>query len=241
MSVVFRPRLIPTLATAIIAPIFAVLGMWQTDRAAQKTAIQQLYESRLEAPPITIGAAIENAPLMQYRQVHARGVWDSEHEFYLDNRIHSGQAGLHVITPLRFAGARTAVLVNRGWIPAPADRSIEPRAQLAAGTAQISGVAVIPPPDPFVLKAAEPLTEDWEKVWQTLDLDRFESAVDYRLQGFVVRLDATHADGFGPAWSPPSDDWIYRHKAYAFQWYALCAALLVIYFAFTFRPRIARD
>ncbi len=240
MRIVFRPRLIPTLAVAIIAPIFAALGLWQTDRAAQKTAIQQLYQSRLEAPPITVGAAIENAPLMQYRQIHARGVWDSEHEFYLDNQIYQGRAGLHVITPLRFAGAHTALLVNRGWIPAAADRRIEPSARPARGETKISGIAFIPPPDPFVLKADKPLTEGWQKVWQTLDLERFESAADYRLQGFAVRLDPAHPDGFGPAWSPPSDDWIYRHKAYAFQWYALCAALLVIYFAFTFRPQNTR-
>ena len=237
MKIVFRPKLIPTVATIVIAPILAGLGLWQSDRAQQKLNILQLYESRLESPPITVGASLESAPLIEYRQVKASGQWDPDHEFYLDNRVLNGRAGFDVITPLKFKGARTAVLVNRGWIPASADRSISPHTKRLEGETLISGTAVIPPEDAFMLKPEPPLSDGWQTVWQTLDLARFESGVDYRIQGFVIRLHENHADGFERAWAPPQNEWIYRHKAYAFQWYALCAALLVIYFLFAFRPQ----
>ena len=238
----FRPKLIPTAGVLIIAPLFAALGLWQQDRAQQKLDIQQLYEARLELPQVSVGAALENPQLMQYRSVRAAGSWDGEHEFLVDNKILNGTPGFHVITPLVFRGSATGVLVNRGWIPGSPDRSNLPDIPDVHGSAAITGIAAIPPENPFVLKQELPLDEgSWELIWQTLNLKRFDEAVDYQIQGFVIRLNENHKDGFERQWQPPQDEWIYRHKAYAFQWFALCAGVLVIYLAFAFRPQKKPD
>ncbi len=238
MAVIFRPKLVPTLGIVVIAPILAALGLWQQDRAQQKLEIQQLHEMRLVQPQVSVGAALENPQLMQYRKVQASGRWDSEHEFFVDNQVLNGTPGFHVITPLVFRGSASAVLVNRGWIPGSPDRSILPSVPKIQGEAQITGIAAVPPENPFVLKQDPPLTEgNWQTIWQTLNLKRFDEAVDYQIQGFVIRLSETHQDGFERHWQPPQDEWIYRHKAYAFQWFALCAGALVIYLAFAFRPQ----
>ena len=102
--------------------------------------------------------------------------------------------------------------------------------------ADIVGVAVIPPEYTFTLKDDGPLDEISSPVWQVLDLQRFEDAAPYPVQKFVIQLDPSIPGGFERQWKPPSDEWIFRHKAYAFQWFALCAALLVIYFLLAFRP-----
>ena len=236
MKVTFRPRLIPTIATIAIAPILFALGLWQTDRAEQRTVTLDLYLSRINSPPIHIGTALEAPGEIEYRQVKTSGTWDQGREFFLDNQVLDGRAGFHVITPLILKGGSAGILVNRGWIVAAADRSILPQTEPITGGVELSGTAVIPPDDAFTLKDDEPLNEASSPVWQVLDLKRFSDASPYPVQQFVIRLDPSHPDGFERRWKPPSDEWIFRHKAYAFQWFALCAALLVIYFIFAFRP-----
>ena len=232
----FRPRLIPTVCTIVLVPILASLGFWQLDRAQQKTDQQNLYQSRYDAPAITIGVNRESPEELKFRQVQVTGRWDLSREFYLDNQVLDGQPGYHVITPLVLRGEQIAALVNRGWILASPDRSIAPKAKSPATMeTTVAGIAVVPSRDVFVLKADPVLGAKWQTVWQTLDLTRFADAAPYRIHGIVIRMNADHSDGFARRWKPLDNVWIYRHKAYAFQWFALAATLLVIYFVFAVR------
>ena len=238
MKLKYHFSIVPTFCVVTLFPILVGLGFWQLERAQTRKDILNLYQDRFHAPRVTIGSAIESPAELEYRQTEATGSWDPEHEFLLDNRVLNGQAGFHVITPLVFRGNQSAVLVNRGWIPGVADRSQLPQFERPHGETTITGTAIIPPVDVFVLKAAPPLIpNEWQMIWQVLDLERFEQAVPYRIQGVVIRLDPSHPDGFERGWPPPDDHWIKRHEAYAFQWFALAATLLVIYFAIVFRPR----
>lgn len=236
MKISFRPRLVPTLCTIALAPVLIGLGLWQTDRAEQKSVALDRYLARINAPPLTVGASVEANTEIEYRQVHASGTWDQSREFFLDNRVLNRRAGFHVITPLLFKGSATGVLINRGWIEAAADRTIMPVTDPVQGSVELTGVAVIPPEYTFTLKDDGPLNDFSSPIWQALDLKRFSDAAPYTIQQFVIQLDPTHPDGFERQWNPPNDEWISRHKAYAFQWFALCATLLVIYFLLAFRP-----
>ncbi len=238
MKLEFRFRLIPTLATAVLLPALLGLGFWQLDRAQQKTEIHSLYQSRIDSPPVSIGSAIESPHELEFRRLRATGTWDSNYEFLLDNRVRRGQPGFHVITPLIFRGRQSAVLVNRGWIPGALDRSQLPVVPPLNNESTVTGMAVIPPANAFVLKNPPPIQPgSWPRVWQTLDIERFASAVPYQVQGVVIQLDDEYQTGFERQWPPPDNSWIARHKAYAFQWFALGATLLVIYFLLIFRPR----
>ena len=130
------------------------------------------------------------------------------------------------------------MLVNRGWIPGSPDRSQLPKIEPLSGDTSLTGLAIIPPVNTFVLKQESPVqTGEWPLIWQTLDIKRFSDAVSYEIQGVVIQLDNDHPAGFERQWPPPDNVWITRHRAYAFQWFALSATLLVIYFLLTLRPR----
>ena len=238
MKLQFQFRIIPTLATVALFPSLIGLGFWQLDRAQQKTEISTLYQQRSDAPAVVIGSVVESPQELEFRRLKATGTWDAQHEFLLDNRVRRGQPGFHVITPLIFRGGQSAVLVNRGWIPGSPDRSQLPKIEPLSGDANLTGLAIIPPADTFVLKQEFPVqTGEWPLIWQTLDIKRFSDAVPYEIQGVVIQLDDDHPAGFERQWPPPDNVWIARHRAYAFQWFALSATLLVIYFLLTFRPR----
>ncbi len=238
MKLEFRFRFIPTLCTFALLPALMGLAFWQLDRAEEKTDIRDLHASRADSPPIFIGATIESPQELEYHRIRATGMWDARYEILLDNRVRNGRPGFHVITPLVFRGEQSAVLVNRGWIPGTADRSQLPIIDPLSGEATVSGMAIVPPEDPFVLKDPPPINPgEWPRIWQNLDIERFSNAAPYRLQEVVIMMDDEHSDGFERQWPPPDSSWIARHKAYAFQWFALSATLLVIYFLLAFRPR----
>ena len=237
MDLEFKFKLLPTIATLLILPILVGLGFWQLDRAQQKTEIRNLLLTRSVEPEVTIGATIESTSELEFRRVRVSGTWDQEREFLLDNQVLNSRVGFNVITPLIFSGNKSAVLVNRGWVPASPDRTQLPDTYVNNSETTISGMVTIPDSNPFVLEDPPPLDPDrWQRIWQTIDLTRFSEAVPYKIQGFVIELDPNSESGFERKPWEFEDDWIYRHKAYAFQWFALSTALVVIYFLVTVRP-----
>ena len=231
----FQPSLAPTVGFLVLLPVFIGLGLWQLDRAQEKSDLLTLYQERLSEPLVSVNANIEDPDWIEFRRIRISGAWQDRYQFFVDNRIFNGQPGFHVITPLQIGNSNSIVLVNRGWIPAEADRSILPSVEPVRGKATVTGIAVVPHEKPFVLKEDGPIGSTWESVWQTLNLDRFQSAVPFKDHKFVVRMDANQENGFERNWAELSDHWIHRHKAYAFQWFAFAATLLVIYLALTVR------
>lgn len=124
------------------------------------------------------------------------------------------------------------VLVNRGWLAAPADHQQQPVAEVPAGEIELSGIAVLPTQRFFNL-APQP-TSGWAPVWQNLDIERFRSAVPYPLQGLVIQLDPTAPGGYVRDWPRP-DERADRHRSYALQWFGFAIASLGIWAYFLIR------
>jgi surfeit locus 1 family protein len=57
----------------------------------------------------------------------------------------------------------------------------------------------------------------------------------------IVRLDPAQSDGFERAFTPRPDFGPGRHIAYAVQWFALGATMLVVYLILSFKPRKTDD
>ncbi|MEP7069938.1 MAG: SURF1 family protein, partial [Usitatibacter sp.] len=92
------------------------LARWQVHRGDEKQARQALLDERAAASPVTLAGPIDSAEPFLYRRVRAAGEWLPGGQIFIDNQILAGRAGYHVVTPLRLAGAKESVLVNRGWI-----------------------------------------------------------------------------------------------------------------------------
>jgi surfeit locus 1 family protein len=177
------------------------------------------------------GTAVDGETL-RYRRVILRGTFDASRQILLDNQLHEERAGYHVITPLQIAGSNMHVLVNRGWLPAPADHAIQPVAEVPAGEVELTGIAVLPPQRFFNL-APQP-TSGWAPVWQNLDLERFRQGAHYPLQPVVVQLAAESPHGYLRQWPRP-DERADRHRSYALQWFGFAIASLGIWGYFLIR------
>jgi surfeit locus 1 family protein len=231
----FRPRLVPTVSFLIVLPTLIGLGVWQLHRAAEKRQLQDLYDARTEGPPIAVGGRIQAAEALRYRRVKFRGTYEPKYTVLIDNRVHEGHAGYHVVTPVRIAGTETRILVNRGWVPVGGDRSRLPDTTPPTGMQTFVGVATVPLKHVFRLSAPPPLGNTWQPVWQHLQIDRYAKAVPFSIQPVVVLLDpASPAGGYVRHWNRLNAG-IAMHEGYAFQWFSMALALAALYLFVNFR------
>ncbi len=231
----FRPTVVPTLIVLIAFPVLVGLGFWQLDRAQQKRMIQAEYDARSQDAHVGIGAQLQEAEDLRFYRVVAEGSYDPDYQVFIDNRIQNGRAGYHVITPLRIGASDVRVLVNRGWVPIGESRQQLPAANAPKGVHRITGVAAVPREKVFMLAEPPALTDKWQAVWQHLDMKRYAQAVPFPVQPVVILLDPeSPAGGFIREWAR-LDAGIAIHQGYAFQWFLLAAAVLVLYVVLSLR------
>jgi surfeit locus 1 family protein len=231
----------------------ARLGLWQLDRAAQKTSLQQALERQRALPALEASAlpadlaAADVAPLV-HRAVLLAGTWRADASVYLDNRQMNGVPGFFVLTPLALDDGRV-VLVQRGWTPRdPADRTRIAAPPPPAGRVEIAGRIAA---EPSRLFEFAPAAEASGPIRQNLDLAAFARERSLKLLPLVVVQEEGTArpptlgqpvdDGLKRQWPVPASD-VHKHYGYAFQWFALSALVLGLYVWFQLlRPRLRRQ
>ena len=231
-SLSFRPQLWSSLLMLALVALFVSLGQWQWGKAERKAAAQALLDARAVESPLSLPTTqIGDPALFHYRRVAARGQYREAGQILLDNQMLEGQGnrvGYRVLTPFVVEGSVIEVLVDRGWIAAPADRSQLPQiGAVPPAPTYIVGTAVIPSTKHFAL-AADSAPPGANARWQFLDLGRYsrESRVD--LQPVLVRLDPDQPAGFLRSWPRP-DDRQERHRSYALQWFGFAASAIGIW------------
>ncbi|TFZ03690.1 SURF1 family protein [Ramlibacter humi] len=230
-----------TLAAVLgMAATFA-LGLWQLGRAHQKEALTAAVEARKHDAPLSQAEFLDaNRVSMLYRPVVLRGQWDAAHTVFLDNRQMDGRVGFYVVTPLKLAGSGRAVLVQRGWAP----RNFQHRDQLPpvetpAGEVEVAGRIAPPPAKLYQFGSA-----GTGPIRQNLDLAPFAAETRLPLLADVsVQQAGAAAGGLWRDWPESSGArGPETNYGYAFQWWALCALIAILYAWFQFiQPRRRRQ
>jgi surfeit locus 1 family protein len=213
----FTLRLWSTVAAAVVIAIMLQLGNWQLSRAQEKESRQERLDLLSQQLAIALPAAPVKLEDFQYRRVEARGVYVPAHTIYLDNKIYRGIPGYHIITPLRIGTSSMHVLVNRGWVAADLDRSKLPKVSAPEGPIVVSGVATT-------------------AIQKTLELSKelvsgqvcYRSSTGLLLQPVMILQQDDIGDGLVRQWARP-DSGSGKNLGYAFQWFAMALAVLVIY------------
>lgn len=219
--------------SGVVATI--MLGNWQSGRAHEKEAMQLRQENALSQRPVLFDVHTLTVTSMLYKRVEVRGRFLDQHTILLDNRLRNGVAGYEVLTPLSLDGQR-AVLINRGWVRASADRSDLPRTQAPAGDLSLTGLA-LPVSDRYMQLSGQTISGH---LWQNLDFPRYRQHTGLDLLPLVIQQQDPGVDGLDRHWPRP-DLRIDTHRAYALQWYTLAAAIAIIYVIHHVRSRRRRS
>ncbi len=225
----FRPGLWPTLATLVLLPLMVGLGVWQLQRADWKQGLVDANAERAGLPAVSLQALLPVTESAQYRPVTVTGRYDLAHQLLLDNRTWQGHPGYEVLTPLRLSAGGTAVLVNRGWVPADPDRGKLPALPGAAGEIPVRATVKLPPEKNFRLSDVEEAQAGWPRVVQQPELAQLEQLLGYPLLPVILLLDKDAEQGFLRDWKPVYGVTPDKHRAYAMQWLTLALVLGLIY------------
>jgi len=228
----FKPSLWPTLAAIAGVAATVALGNWQLGRGQDKAALAQRIAVANRDAQIELSQTEARAEDVAWHRVEARGRFDPKYAVLIDNRILHGVVGYQVVMPLRIAGGERHVLVNRGWVAATGSRDILPQIKTPPEEVLITGLATVP--SKRYLELSKQVAEG--KVWQNLTLERYRAAMPLALQPVVIQQESEIDDGLKREWSAP-DLGIDKHYGYAFQWFAMAAAIVIIYLVCNVRKR----
>jgi surfeit locus 1 family protein len=234
----FRAGTVPTVAAAALFAILLALGFWQLDRARQKAALHLAYLERAAAPTVDLAAADglrDDAAQMIWRRVRVQGGYEASPLYLLDNQVHAGRPGYLVYSSFVLDNGAARVLVSRGWIAAGGDRGRAPSVETPAGAIAIEGTAKPAPVTPVLRETPPEVLAPGVLRVQRIDLAAIAAANAWTLLPYEVRLDGAEP-GFVRDWPAPGSG-RERHLGYAFQWFAMAAALFVIYLAVNLRRR----
>src|SRR3990172_6707949 len=232
-----RRWLLPTLLVIVAAGVLARLGIWQFDGLEARRAFNARVLEQVTADPLQLDEDALSLDLyaMEYRQTDVTGEFMPEDEIVLRNQVWQGQAGMTLFTPLRIDGANSAILVERGWIPAEQADCQSRAAFHRPGTLTLTGVLRRAETDFEVYGRIHPdptLSADQQRLdtWNNLDLERIAAQMATPL--LPVYLEQAPDPGKdAPPYAALSEPDLSEgpHLGYAGQWFIFALVLLVGY------------
>lgn len=220
---------------AIVA--FAGLGRWQARRAVEKEAMLDAAAQVLsQRQAVDLAQAAHRNRAHEYDWAQGTGTFDARGPLWLDNQQRNGRAGVRVYRIFVPDRAGSLLLVDLGWLPLPANRSM-PAIALPRGRIEVRGLLAPPP------SAGLPLGSGIAKQGDGWVLTRVDAASIAQQTGLsvplaprVLRLDPALPLGYERDLQllantlPPE-----KHRGYSLQWFALAIAVLITALILTFR------
>jgi surfeit locus 1 family protein len=207
--------------------LFIILGRWQQHRAIEKELIVTQNQNRSKKKPEPLDLERMEYASLRYLPVTVFGKYDENHQFLLDNQIKNHKVGYNVLTPVIVRGSEKAVLVDRGWVVQGLTRQLHPDISIENIDMNAEGQVYVPFSKGFRLGGLDDGEFLWPRVIQFLDFDAMSERLGYNVLPVVIRLSPKADDGYLRRWNIVSMG-PKRHLGYAFQWYALAAAMLGI-------------
>lgn len=236
----FRPGLFTTLIAALVMTVLLNLGFWQIRRAHGAQELLQSFARGRRAAPRSIHSlgqiaarrkAHSGGPI--YVRVKLTGHYDARRQMLLDNQVNNHHLGYNVYTPFELR-AGGYVIVDRGWVPMYARRNLLPNIPVSPRPRTVTGM-LTRFPQPGLKVAPESSTHGWPRVVEYPDASQVGRILNARVAPLLLRLDPDQPDGYVRDWKPhimsPQ-----QHYGYAFQWFALGAALVVVWVWVNLKP-----
>ena len=208
------------------------LGIWQLDRLAQRRVFNHQVESMQAESMLDLNqAGADEIDTMEWRSVEVNGTYDFANQVALRNQYYLNQYGYHLMTPLRFKG--TAVLVDRGWIPADGNSTpADWRKYDEPGEVHIVGQIRLGQTKPAFGGVADALPANGAKldVWNNADIAHISKQMPYPILDIYVQPTVNQDDTEPPIpYQPELDLTEGPHAGYAGQWFIFASILFFGY------------
>lgn len=232
------PRWLGAAALTIVASVVMVLlGNWQLDRYRERTAINTRIDNAnaVAAVPLTEALAAPTAAgtpgpdpgeAVAWTKVTVSGRYDPANEIQARGRTVANEVGFEIITPLILDDG-TAVLIDRGWVPAPPGGALDSPEVPAAPTGRVTVVGQVH------LSESRPAPverRDGRLDTRRVSLPRLATELPFPVYGAYVLL-TEQTPAADPAFVtipiPHEDSW--QNGGYAVQWWIFAGMVYVLF------------
>lgn len=205
-----------TLLVLGIMGLFVRLGLWQLDRLEQRRAENGVLLAVLQSEPLDLTTAVfpPNPTSLKDRQAVATGTFDFDHQGIIKLQVWQGRPGAYLLAPLVLADGKTAVLVNRGWIP-EAETAVSTRRQYdQSGRQTIHGYIALT--ETTSRSSDQPPLE-----WFRVDITHIQQQLPYTLLPVYLIQTPQEGDNQAPPFRAEQviDLSEGPHLSYAIQWF----------------------
>ncbi|MEV0895739.1 SURF1 family protein [Actinoplanes sp. NPDC049802] len=232
------PRWLAAAALTVVASmVMVVLGNWQLHRYQERTAINERIDAANAVDPVALtsvlaaptaagtpGAAPGEA--LAWTKVTLSGRYDPANEIQARGRTVGSKVGFEILTPLVLEDG-TAVLVDRGWVPAPPGGALAAPEVPAAPTGQVTVVGQIH------LSESRPAPvdrRDGRLDTRRINVPRLATELPFPVYGAYVLL-TEQTPAADPAFVaipiPHEDSW--QNGGYAVQWWIFAGMVYVLF------------
>lgn len=221
----FSPPLWAVLAFVATFMLLLALGYWQIQRGEGKAAM--IAERAAAGKKLPVSLSAERDAAASGRRVVVSGEYLPDKQLLLDNQIWKGEPGYQVWTPLHTADG-DLVMVDRGWVALGKDRAHPPNPSAPTGPQKVVGILRQWPEPGIRLGTAACPQGAWPRTVVYPEFQQIACNYDEQVIDGLLLLDPQAAGGL-------PRDWKYhglsplRHYGYAVQWFAMAAALCVIF------------
>jgi cytochrome oxidase assembly protein ShyY1 len=216
--------LLMTLAAATMVG----LGLWQLDRYHYRDDINTRIDAAADHPPrqladVLAGPGIEPAAAVTWSLVTVTGHYDPAHEILARARTVDGVVGFEVVTPLVLP-AGDAILIDRGWLPAPDAAATAAPVVPPAPTGDVTVIGRVHAPESRAT-AAEPF--DGRLAVRRIGPAELAASIPYSLYGAYLTLEGqTPPADAAFVGIPPDHENSTMNAGYVLQWWAFAALTL---------------
>ena len=227
-----RKWLFTTLLVFLGTALCIRLGIWQLDRLDQRRVFNAQVISMRAMPPLDLNSeGFDTIEKMEWRAVTFTGGYDFENQVAIRNQYYRDQYGYHLLTPLLSQG--TAVLVDRGWIPADGNSTpADWRKYDEPGVVTVIGQIRLGQSKPAFGGVADALPADGSPlwVWNNGDIDKIALQMPYPILKVYIQPAVNDEDNVPPIpYQPTVELTEGPHMGYAMQWFTFATILFVGY------------
>jgi surfeit locus 1 family protein len=198
----------------LVAAGFTRLGVWQLSRLRERRAANAVTLAARSEPPATLGTGSTGADTLAQHRVVARGRYDHAREIIIRGVVLEGIPGVRVVTPLRLGADGPAVLVDRGFLPAPDAVTANARGLEEPGEVTVRGIAL-----PVPSSGGKPIEHGGRTTWRRLDLPALREQLPYDVLPIYVQQEPDSALPAFPRRLAPAPIDEGPHLSYAIQWF----------------------
>jgi cytochrome oxidase assembly protein ShyY1 len=223
--------------TVAAAVIMVMLGNWQLRRYEERSAINDRIDaadstqavpltSALTAPATAGTAGASPGKGLAWTKVTVTGQYDPAHEIQARGRTVDGDVGFEIVTPLVLTDG-TAVLVDRGWVPAPPGGASAAPTVPAAPSGQVTVVGQLH------LSESRPAAiehRDGRLDTRRISVTRLAHELPYPVYGaYVLLTEQTPANDAAFTPIPIDHENAWQNGGYAVQWWMFSLMALIAY------------